>query len=56
MFDKKFEIVEIRINGVVVKHILRGKKKSLEEDIKAFKGISSKYEMIGKKGMVIWVE
>lgn len=56
MFDKKFEIIEIRINGVVFKHILRGKKKSLEEDIKAFKGISSKYEMIGKEGMVIWVE
>ena len=56
MFDKKFEIVEIRNNGVVVKHIFRGKKKSLKEDIKAFKGISSKYEMIGKEGMVIWVE
>ena len=56
MFNKKLEIVEIRINGVVVKHILRGKKKRLEEHIKAFKGISSKYEMIGKEGMVIWVE
>ena len=56
MFNKKFKIVEIRKNGVTITHYLNGKKKEVNKDIEAFKGISSKYEMIGKEGMVIWVE
>lgn len=56
MFNKKFEIVEICKGGVVIKHQLNGKRTEVEKDIEAFKGISSKYELIGKTGMVIWVE
>lgn len=56
LFNKKFKIVEVRNNGVTVTHFLSGKKNEVNKDIEAFKGISSKYEMVGKEGMVIWVE
>ena len=56
MFNKKFIIVEIRENGVTIIHYLKGKKQEVNKDIEAFKGISSKCKMIGKEGMVIWVE
>ena len=56
MFNKKFKIVEIRKGGITVTHYLKGKKAEVNKDIEAFKGISSKYEMIGKEGMIIWVE
>ena len=57
MFNKKFKIVEIRENkGVVLTHYLNGNKKEVRKDVEAFKGISKKYEMFGKEGMVIWVE
>ena len=56
MFNKKFTIVEIRNNGVTVTHYLKGKRAEVNKDIEAFKDISSRYEMVGKNGMVIWVE
>ena len=56
MFNKKFKIVEIRKNGVIITHYLEGKHKEVNKDIEAFKGISTKYEMIGKDGMVVWAE
>lgn len=56
LFNKNFKIVEIRKSGATITHYLKGKKTEVNKDIEAFKGISSKYELIGKEGMVIWVE
>lgn len=55
LFTKKFEIVEIRESGAIVKHFLKGDKQKIEEDINMFKRFSKKYEMVGKNGMVVWV-
>ena len=56
MFNKNFKIVENRKNGVVITHYLNGKRTEVNKDIEAFKGIATKYEMMEKNGMVIWVE
>ena len=55
MFNKKFEIVEIRESGVRVTHRLSGKKSEVKKDIEAFKGIAKDYMMVGKTGMIVWV-
>ena len=56
MCNKKFKIVEIRENkGTVITHYLNGRRKEVEKDIEAFKGISKKYEVFEKEGMTIWV-
>lgn len=55
LFTKKFEIVEIRESGAIVKHFLKGDKQKIEEDINMFKRFSKNYEMVGKNGMVVWV-
>ena len=55
MFKMKFKIVEIRESGVVITHYLKGKRQEVKKDIEAFKGISTKYEMFGKEGMIVWV-
>lgn len=56
LFNKIFKIVEIRKSGATITHYLKGKKTEVNKDIEAFKGIASKYELVGKEGMVIWVE
>ena len=56
MFKMKFKIVEIRENGVVITHYLKGKPQEVKKDIEAFKGISKRYEMFGKEGMIVWAE
>ena len=33
MFNKKFKIVEIRKNGVIITHYLEGKRKEVNKDI-----------------------
>lgn len=56
LFEKKFKIIEIRVeSGVVIAHYLRGKRKEIEKDIETCKNNAKRYEMIGKAGMVVWV-
>lgn len=55
MFKMKFKIVEIRENGAVITHYLKGKSSDVKQDILAFKDISKKWEMFGKEGMIVWV-
>ena len=55
LFEKKFQVVEIRENGVTIKHCLKGKKRDVKKDIEMFKQKSTRYEMIGTTGMVVWV-
>lgn len=56
LFEKKFKIVEIRVeSGVVITRYLRGKRKDVEKDIETYKSNAKRYEMIGKAGMVVWV-
>lgn len=54
MFETKFKVVEIRDNGVVMTHYLKGTKKEVKKDIEMFKQQFKKYEMFGKEGMVVW--
>lgn len=55
LFETKFEIVEVHDNGVNIKYTLKGKRSDVKKDIETFKEKSIKYEMIGKKGMIVWV-
>lgn len=55
LFEKKFEVVEIRDNGVVITTYLKGPRKDVKKDIEAYKQNSKKYEMVGKNGMVVWM-
>lgn len=55
MFNKKFKIVEIHENGIVITNYLSGKKKEVDADIERFKMASISYEMMGKKGMIVWI-
>ena len=54
LFEKKFQVVEIRENGVTITHYLKGKKRDLKKDIETFKQKSTRYEMIGTAGMIVW--
>ena len=54
LFETKFEVVEIFESGARVTHLLRGKRNDVKNDIQMFKRKSKDYEMIGKKGMIIW--
>lgn len=54
LFEKKFEVVEIRESGAVIKHYLKGCKHDVKNDIEAFKQKAKRYEMVGKTGMVVW--
>lgn len=53
--DVKFEVLEIRENGVTIKHYLQGKRKDVQKDIDMIKKESKNYEIVGKNGMVVWV-
>lgn len=54
MLKIDFKVIEIRKGGVTVTHYLRGTRKEIKKDIEAFKETSSDYELLGKKGMVVW--
>lgn len=54
LFEKKFKVIEIRENGVVFTHYLKGSKRDLKKDIEMFKQESKRYELVGKTGMVVW--
>lgn len=55
LFEKNFEVIEIHENGVYITHYLKGKKRDIKKEIEAFKRKSKRHEMIGVKGMIIWV-
>lgn len=55
MFEMKFKVVEIRENGVVITHYLKGKSRDVKLDILDFKKASKKFEMFGKEGMIVWM-
>ena len=54
MFNKRFKVVEIRSSGAVITHFLRGPRKLVNKDIEQYKKEAVKYEMIDKKGMIVW--
>lgn len=56
MFTMEFEVVEIRKSGAVITHYLKGKKKDVKKDIETFKFNAVNYELVGKNGMVVWVD
>lgn len=55
LFEMKFEVVEIRANGVTITHYLKGKRNDVKKDIEMFKQNSKRYERVGKNGMIVWV-
>lgn len=56
MFNKKFsfEVIIIMDDGIVCQDFYRGKKKDVMRDIKEVMENASKYEMVGKNGMIVW--
>ena len=54
LFKKKFKVVEIHANGVVVTTYLHGKTKDVNEDVEYYKKNSTKYEMVSKNAMIVW--
>lgn len=56
MFNKKFsfEVITIMDDGIICKDFYRGKKKDVMRDIKKVMEYASKYEMVGKNGMIVW--
>jgi len=54
LFEKKFKVVEIHENGVVITHHLKGNKRDVKKDIEMFKQKAKRYEMVGRTGMVVW--
>lgn len=54
LFEKKFEVVEIRDNGVVITNYLKGTRNDVKKDVEDFKQSAKKYEMVGKNGMIVW--
>lgn len=54
LFEKKFEVVEIRESGATITHYLKGRKHEVKKDIDTFKQSAKRYEMVGKNGMIVW--
>lgn len=55
LVKKNFEVVTICESGVVITDYLKGKRKDVNKDIKAFKKNAKEYQMVGKNGMIVWV-
>lgn len=55
MFEMRFKIVEIRENGGIITHYLKGKPRDVKQDILNFKKASKLFEMFGKEGMIVWM-
>ena len=45
LFETKFEVLELRDNGVKITHWLKGKRKDVKKDIDMFKKNSKDYKM-----------
>lgn len=54
LFKMRFEVIEVRKNGVRIKHFLNGKKNDVKKEIEHFKNQSRVYLMVGKIGMIVW--
>lgn len=54
LFKTEFKVVEIRDGGVRITHYLKGKKTDVMKDVETFKNNCKDYEMVGKKGMIVW--
>ena len=53
MFKIRFKVVEIK-GEVTITRYLHGKRNEVKKDIEMFKNNSTRYEMIGKEGMIVW--
>lgn len=57
MFKKNFKIEVIRTDSnATVTIYMRGTRKQIKHDVEMYKGMSSRYEMFGKNGMVMWTD
>lgn len=54
--ESVYDIVESHKGDVIITHYLKDKRSKVNKNIEAAKLMSSKYEMFGNEGMVIWVE
>lgn len=54
LFKTKFEVVEIRENGVTIVNYLKGSKHDVKQDVEMYKKNAKRYEMVGKNGMIVW--
>lgn len=54
LFEYKFDVVEIRKSGACITHYLKGKRKDVKKDVEKIKMKASKYELVGKNGMIVW--
>ena len=54
LLKRSFEVIEVRPNGETKSRYLRGNKKELKKDINTWQKCSTKYQMIGNKGMLVW--
>lgn len=54
LFEMNFEVIEIHDNGGCIVHFLRGKRSDIKKDVDKFRQYSKKYEMVGKKAMIVW--
>lgn len=51
-----FEVVELYKSGCRVTTYHRGSKKAVMNDIEQYKKNCREYQMVGKKGMIVWVD
>lgn len=53
--EYKYNVVEIRDSGAVVQHYLKGKKRDVQKDVKAFKKNCKTYMIVDKNSLIVWV-
>lgn len=55
MFNKKFEIVELRVGaGVEIRHMLNDKRQKVNETIEWYKENFENCEMVSRNKMIVW--
>lgn len=54
LLEIRFQVVELRENGAVITHYLKGRKRDVKKDIEMYKQKAKRYEMVGKTGMIVW--
>ena len=50
-----FEVIESYKSGVTVKRYHRGSKRAVMKDVEQYKKNCKNYQMVGKNGMIVWV-
>ena len=53
--DYKYNVVEIRDNGAVIQHYLKGKKRDIKKDIELFKKNCKTYMIVDKNSLIVWM-